>query len=54
MKYIYLFDRQTQENKVVSPNKEPTIMFQKQIHKNYKRARRKDNILKILKILGLI
>lgn len=51
MKYIDLFDRQTQENKVVSLNKEPTIMFQKEIHKNYKRARRK---YKLLKLLGLV
>lgn len=28
--------------------KEPIIMFQKQIHKNYKRARRKYRLLKML------
>ena len=31
--------------------KEPTIMFHKQIHKNYKRARRKYKILKLLRFI---
>lgn len=51
LKYIVLFDIQTQENiienKVVSPDKEPTIMFQKEIHKNYLKARRKRKWLQL-------
>lgn len=35
------------ENKVVSPDKEPTIMFQEEIHKNYLRARRKRKWLQL-------
>ena len=45
LKFINLFNRPTQEriieNKIVNHDKEPTIMFEQEIHKNYIRARRK-------------